>query len=55
MAKYLHTTVDALAQKRHLGNGPKFIKMGRKVLYRWSDVLERLDQNTIRRTDDLHG
>jgi hypothetical protein len=55
VANYLHTTVDALAQKRYLGNGPKFIKMGRKVLYRWSDVLEWLDQNTIQRTDDLDG
>jgi hypothetical protein len=55
VAKYLHTTVDALAQKRYLGNGPKFIKTGRKVLYRWSDVLEWLAHNTIQRTDDPRG
>jgi hypothetical protein len=55
VAKYLHTTVDALAQKRYLGNGPKFIKMGHRVLYRWSDVLEWLAKNTIQRTDDPHG
>lgn len=55
VSKYLHTTVDALAQKRYLGNGPKFIKLGHSVLYRWSDVLEWLDNNTIQRTDDPHG
>jgi hypothetical protein len=52
VAKYLHTTVESLAQKRYLGTGPKFIKAGHKVLYRWSDVLEWLDQNTRQRTDD---
>jgi hypothetical protein len=26
--------------------GRKFIKPGSRVLYRWSDVLERLDRNT---------
>jgi len=34
------------------GTGPKFIKRGSRVLYRWSDVLEWLDRNTIQRTDD---
>ena len=29
-----------------------FIKRGSRVLYRWSDVLEWLDLNTIQRTDD---
>jgi predicted DNA-binding transcriptional regulator AlpA len=52
VAEYLHTTVDSLAQKRYLGTGPKFIKVGHKVLYRWSDVLEWLQQNTRQRTDD---
>jgi predicted DNA-binding transcriptional regulator AlpA len=55
VAKYLHTTVDSLAQKRYLGNGPKFIKTGRRVLYRWSDVLAWLEKNTIQRTGDPHG
>ncbi len=55
VARYLHTTVDALAQKRYLGNRPKFIKMGHRVLYRWSDVLEWLAKNTIQRADDPHG
>jgi hypothetical protein len=52
VAQYLPSTVDSLAQKRYLGTGPKFIKVGHKVLYRWSDVLAWLDTNTVQRTDD---
>lgn len=52
VAEYLHTTTAALAQNRYMGNGPKFIKLGSRVLYRWSDVLEWLDRNTFERTDD---
>jgi hypothetical protein len=52
VAEYLHTTTAALAQDRYKGTGPKFIKRGSRVLYRWSDVLEWLDCNTIQRTDD---
>ena len=52
VAQYLHSTTASLAQDRYKGTGPKFIKHGRRVLYRWSDVLEWLDRNTIQRTDD---
>jgi hypothetical protein len=52
VAQYRHTTTAALAQDRYKGTGPKFIKRGRRVLYRWSDVLEWLDRNTIQRTDE---
>jgi hypothetical protein len=52
VAEYLRTTTAALAQDRYKGSGPKFIKRGSRVLYRWSDVLEWLDRNTIQRTDD---
>jgi hypothetical protein len=52
VAEYLHTTTAALAQDRYKGTGPKFIKRGSRVLYRWSDVLEWLDRNTIQRTDE---
>jgi hypothetical protein len=52
VADYLHTTTASLAQDRYRGTGPKFIKRGRRVLYRWSDVLEWLDKNTLQRTDD---
>lgn len=53
IAEYLHTTVDSLAQMRYLGNGPAFIKVGNRVRYRWTDVLEWLEQRTMRRTDGL--
>ena len=53
IAEYLHTTTTAsLAQDRYRGTGPKFIKRGSRVLFRWSDVLEWLDGNTFQRTDD---
>ena len=52
LAEYLHTTTASLAQDRYRGTGPKFIKRGSRVLYRWSDVLEWLDRNTFQRTDD---
>jgi hypothetical protein len=52
LAENLHTTTAALAQDRYKGTGPKFIKHGRRVLYRWSDVLDWLDRNTIQRTDE---
>ena len=40
------------AQDRYKGTGPKFIKRGSRVLYRWRDVLEWLDRNTFQRTDE---
>jgi len=52
VAEYLRTTSAALAQDRYRGTGPKFIKHGSWVLYRWADVLEWLDHNTFQRTDE---
>jgi hypothetical protein len=49
---FLRTTIDTLAQKRYLGTGPKFASLGHEVLYRWTDVLNWLERNTIHRTDD---
>ncbi len=51
-AEYFHTTTASLAQDRYRGTGPKFIKRGSRVLYRWSDVVEWLDRNTFQRTDE---
>jgi hypothetical protein len=55
VAEYLHTSVAQLAQFRYRGIGPRFVKVGRRVLYRWSDVADWLDRNTMQRTDDPHG
>jgi hypothetical protein len=52
IAEYLRTTTASLAQDRYKGTGPKFIKHGSRVLYRWSDVVDWLDHNTFQRTDD---
>lgn len=44
VADYLGTTTGALAQKRYLGTGPKFIKLGHKTIrYRWLDVAAYVD------------
>ena len=56
VAAYLHTTEAGLAQMRYRGVGPKFVKVGpRKVIYRWSDIQDYLDENTCQRTDDPRG
>ena len=38
VAKVLHCTESGLAQMRYKGTGPKFIKVGRRVLYRRRDL-----------------
>jgi hypothetical protein len=36
VAQYLRSTTSSLAQMRYRGEGPKFVRMGRRVLYRSS-------------------
>jgi len=55
VATALYTTEAGLAQMRYRGTGPKFIKVGHRVLYRWSDVHAYLELNTLQRTDDPRG
>jgi len=56
VAAALNMSEEALAQTRYRGTGPRFVKAGpRRVLYRWSDVQDWLDQNTLQRTDDPRG
>ncbi|MGH3524727.1 MAG: helix-turn-helix transcriptional regulator [Mycobacterium sp.] len=55
VALVLGTSTAGLAQMRYRGTGPRFVKRGRRVLYRWSDVRAYLDANTIQRTDDPRG
>lgn len=50
VAQALHTTPSRLAQMRYLGTGPKFVKVGSRVLYRWADIRAWLDANTRQRT-----
>jgi hypothetical protein len=55
VAAALYTTEAGLAQMRYRGTGPRFVKVGHRVLYRWSDVHDYLKQNTLQRTDDPRG
>jgi predicted DNA-binding transcriptional regulator AlpA len=52
LAELLRTSEASLAQRRSRGNGPRFIKLGSRVLYRLSDVHEWLDANTVTRTGE---
>lgn len=55
VAAVLDTTEAGLAQMRYRGTGPRFVRRGRRILYRWSDVRAYLDANTCQRTDDPRG
>lgn len=48
VAQYMHTTEANLAQDRYLGRGIPYVKHGRRVLYRWSDVEEYVAANTVK-------
>jgi hypothetical protein len=55
VAPVLGTSTAGLAQMRYRGTGPKFCKVGSKVVYRWSDIRRYLDANTLQRTDETRG
>lgn len=40
------------ATKRHFGGGPTYVKLGRKVFYRRSDVEAWIEANLRTRTDE---
>lgn len=46
VAQYLGVPDGTLRQWRYLGTGPKYIKVGRHIRYRWSDVAVWLDSQT---------
>jgi predicted DNA-binding transcriptional regulator AlpA len=45
-ADYLCVPVQTLAQWRWRGIGPKSIKVGRHIRYRWSDIEKWLDRQS---------
>lgn len=47
VADYMHTTTARLANDRYLNKGLPYIKVGSRVLYRWSDVRKWLEKNTV--------
>lgn len=54
VAKVLHTTEASLAQMRYRGDGPVFVRAGRRrVLYRWADVDKWIQESLHSRTDQI--
>ncbi|NKZ77517.1 DNA-binding protein [Rhodococcus hoagii] len=51
VAAYLRTTPARLAQLRYMGSGPRFVRDGRRVLYRWVDIHAWVDGQVHDRTD----
>lgn len=52
VAEVLHTTEASLAQMRYRGDGPIFVRAGRRrVLYRWADVDQWIKDSLHSRTD----
>lgn len=49
-AAYALTTEAQLAQQRYRGEGPRFVKFGRTVRYRWSDILAYIEASTRQQT-----
>lgn len=47
VAEFRHTTENALAQERWRGDGPRYLKLGRRVLYRAADLAAWLDAHTV--------
>ena len=43
--------VGTLANMRWQGRGPEYVKMGRKVLYRFDDLQEYFAQRRVRTAD----
>lgn len=47
VAEYLGVPVRTLSQWRHQGKGPRFVRVGKHVRYRWADVEAFLNTNTV--------
>ncbi|WP_175974812.1 helix-turn-helix transcriptional regulator [Corynebacterium sp. Marseille-Q2823] len=45
VARYPGTTPGAWANRRYKGTGPKFLKLGRRIMYRVSDVVAWEEEN----------
>ncbi len=47
-AEYLGVPVETLAQWRYRRQGPAYVKLGRRVVYRTADLDAWMDANTVR-------
>lgn len=50
--RYPGTTRSAWANRRYNGTGPRFLKLGRKIMYRISDVVAWEEQNSFACTNE---
>lgn len=50
VAEYIGVSMGQLANLRWRGNGPPFVKFGKSIRYRWSEVDDWLEINTRQQT-----
>lgn len=46
-AEYLATTEAALRQARHRGEGPPYVRIGRRIVYRLVDLNDYLAERVV--------
>ncbi|MDQ1201079.1 hypothetical protein QE449_001697 [Rhodococcus sp. SORGH_AS303] len=46
-AAFLRTSPNALSQMRYRGEGPTYVRTGRRILYRLSDLQAYVESNTV--------
>ena len=51
-ARFTGIAVATLAKMRCIGGGPLFVKLGRRVVYRRSDVIAWLDARRVKNTSE---
>lgn len=51
-AEFLNTTMGTLANWRHNGQGPAYIKLRRKILYDREDLERWLERQKVKTADD---
>ncbi|MBF6539258.1 helix-turn-helix domain-containing protein [Nocardia farcinica] len=47
-AEYIGVSVDTLAQDRYLGRGLPYVRVGRRIRYRASDIAAFLEANVVK-------
>jgi hypothetical protein len=51
-ATFLRLSARTLKRKRITGDGPRYVKLGRRVLYRDDHLFEYLEENVRRNTSE---
>ena len=54
-ANFLNLSASTLAKMRLSGKSPKYIKMGRRVAYRMTDLESWIDAQSFRSTSEYAG